>query len=132
MYKRGVHMARRRKAKKKAARRKAARRRPAAKEAGGSQSTGWAFIGSLPILGFILVYLARKKDKYAMFYAKQGLVLGVAYLVINFLLTLLVITIPLTFIWSLICFILWIITAVNAFSGKTKPTPWVGRYARRL
>ncbi len=96
------------------------------------KSTGWAFIGTLPILGFILVWLAKKRDAYAMFYAKQGLVLGIAIIVLTFALTLLVITIPLVPIWNIVAFILWIISAVNAFSGKTKVTPIIGRFAAKF
>ena len=95
-------------------------------------NTGWAFIGTLPIVGFILVYLARKGDKYAMYYAKQGLVLGIAMIVLTFALTFLVLTIPLVPVWNIITFVLWILSVVNAFSGKMKPTPLVGRFASKL
>lgn len=94
--------------------------------------TGWAFVGTLPIIGFILAVLMKKSDKYVMYYAKQGLALGIIYLVVNILLTVLVITIPLTFIWSIVCFVLWILSVVNAFSGKTKPTPMVGKLASKF
>ncbi len=96
------------------------------------QSTGWAFIGTLPIIGFILVMLARKSDKFARFYGKQGLALGIALIVGDLILTILVITIPLVMIWNAICLILWIISVVNAFSGKEKPTPMVGRFAAKF
>ena len=109
-----------------------AKRRKAAKSAkrGPVTNKGWAFIGSLPILGFVLVYLMKKNDKFAMFYAKQGLALGLGYIVINFVLTLLIVTIPLMFIWSLVCFILWIMSAANALSGKKKQTPLFGKFVR--
>src|SRR5574341_1914960 len=96
------------------------------------ESKGWAFIGTLPILGFILVFLMNKKDKYAMFYAKQGLVLGIVQIVGHVVLTMLVITIPLLFIWNPLILILWIISVVNAFSGKEKPTPIVGKFAAKF
>ncbi len=118
---------------KKRAAKKTKRRVSAAKAAPSPRgSSGWAFIGTLPIIGFILVLLAKKNDKYAMFYGKQGLTLGIAYLIINFALTLLVITIPLTLIWSIIVFVLWLMSAANSFSGKMKYTPWVGRWAERF
>jgi uncharacterized membrane protein len=96
------------------------------------ENKGWAFIGTLPIIGFILVILTHKKDKYAMFYAKQGLVLGIAMIVLTFALTLLVITIPLVPIWNIVTFVLWILSAVNAFSGKMKPTPLIGKFASKF
>ncbi|MEM3154730.1 MAG: hypothetical protein QW165_04165 [Candidatus Woesearchaeota archaeon] len=96
------------------------------------ESKGWAFIGTLPIIGFILVYLANKSDKYAMFYGKQGLALGIAAIVIQVLLTILVITIPLIFVWNIAVLVLWIISVVNAMSGKMKPTPLIGRFASKF
>lgn len=96
------------------------------------ESKGWAFIGTLPIIGFILVWLMNKKDKYAMFYGKQGLALGIVQIVIGIAMTILVITIPLIPIWYIICFILWIISVVNAMSGKQKPTPLVGKFAAKF
>lgn len=95
-------------------------------------STGWAFIGTLPILGFILVMLAKKKDAYARFYAKQGLALGIGLIVGDIVLTILVITIPLVLIWNIVCFVLWILSVINAFSGKQKATPFLGRLAARF
>jgi uncharacterized membrane protein len=97
-----------------------------------AENKAWAFIGTLPIIGFILVYLAHKKDKYAMFYAKQGLVLGIALIVITFAMSILVVTIPLIPIWNIAIFILWIISAVNAFSGKMKATPIIGKFASKF
>ncbi len=94
--------------------------------------TGWAFIGTLPILGFILAILMKKKDKYVMFYAKQGLALGIAMVVGSIVLTILVITIPLLPVWNIVCFILWIISVVNAFSGKEKVTPILGKFASKF
>ena len=39
----------------------------------------FAFLGIfLTVIGFIIVYVARKNDKYAMYYAKQGLTLFIA------------------------------------------------------
>jgi uncharacterized membrane protein len=96
------------------------------------ESKGWAFIGTLPIIGFIIVMLANKNDKYAMFYGKQGLALGIVQLVVSVALTILVITIPLLPIWYLAMLVLWIMSVVNAFSGKQKATPLVGKLAAKF
>lgn len=92
----------------------------------------WAFIGSIPILGYLLCLFDKRKDVYVMYYAKQGLALGLAYIVLNIALTLLVVTIPLMFIWNLICLVLWVISARNAFSGRMIPTPLVGKFASKF
>jgi len=91
-------------------------------------SHGWAFIGTLPIVGYILVMLSRKKDKYAMFYGKQGLVLGIAFVIGSILM----IIPPLGMVWNGVCTVLWVISVVNAFSGKKKATPIVGKYAAKF
>jgi len=94
--------------------------------------TGWAFVGTLPIIGFILAILMKKNDKYVMFYAKQGLALGLIYLIGHIVLTLLIITIPLLFLWGPAGLVFWIISVINAFSGKEKPTPLVGKLAAKF
>lgn len=96
------------------------------------ESKGWAFVGTIPILGFVLVYLAHKGDKYATYYAKQGLVLGIAGILISIALTILIITAPLALIWNLVVFVLWILSAMNSLSGKMKQTPLVGRFASKF
>jgi len=96
-----------------------------------TKNTGWAFIGTIPIVGYIIAHIAGVKDKYALFYAKQGLVLGIAVL-LGQALGIFIITIPLIMIWNLVCTVLWIISAVNAFSGKEKKTPIVGKFAAKF
>jgi uncharacterized membrane protein len=44
----------------------------------------YAFLGVLlTVIGFIIVYAVRKNDKYAMFYAKQGLIIFLIGVVIS-------------------------------------------------
>ena len=95
-------------------------------------NTGWAFIGTLPIIGYILCMITGKKDAHVKFYAKQGLVLGIASVVGTIALTVLVVTIPLIFIWNLLCLVLWVLSVVNAFSGKMKATPLIGKFAAKF
>ena len=95
-------------------------------------NTNWAFIGTLPIVGYILCMISGKKDAYVRYYAKQGLSLGIVYIVVEIALWLLVFTIPLAFIWNLVCMVLWILSVVNAFSGKMKQTPLVGKFASKF
>jgi uncharacterized membrane protein len=96
------------------------------------ESKGWAIIGTLPIIGFILVWLTHKNDKVAMFYGKQGLALGIAQVVITIAMTLLIITIPLIPIWHIAVLVLWVMSVMNAMSGKQKATPLVGKLAAKF
>lgn len=101
-----------------------------------SDSKLFAFLGVfLGIIGFIIVILVRKTDKYAMYYAKQGLVLGilgVAISVLQFILLITIIGAVLIPILWLGLFILWIIGIVNSLSGKEKPVPIIGRFAEKF
>jgi uncharacterized membrane protein len=96
------------------------------------QNKGLAFLGTIPVAGYIILRLMREKDKYATYYAKQGLALGIIWAIGHIVLTLLVLTILLNFIWAPLMGILWILSVVNAFSGKMKATPLVGKFASRF
>ena len=93
----------------------------------------WAFIGIfLGIVGFILVLLAKRDSKYAMFYAKQGLVIYLFGIVvfISGIIPLLGSTIKV--IGTLIIFVLWIVGLVYSLSGKMKDVPLVGEFAKKF
>jgi len=86
----------------------------------------------LSILGFIIVLIVRRNDKYAMFYAKQSLILFIAWVI-----SAVVSAIPFVGwvvgpILYLVVFVLWIIALVYSLSGKEEETPWLGKYARRV
>lgn len=97
----------------------------------------FAFLGVfLTILGFIIVLLAKKENKYAMFYAKQGLVLGIAWVivwVVGWVLAFIPIIgwLILTVAYILLV-VLWIIGFVNALSGKEKALPLIGQFADKF
>lgn len=100
-----------------------------------SDSKLYAFLGVfLGVIGFVLVMLTRKDDKYAMYYGRQGLILTIAWAIV-YVVGLFVpvlgwfIIIP---IGSLAMFILWIIAIVNSLSGKEKPTPLIGKFAEKF
>lgn len=117
-------------AKRKVTRKAAVRRAPKAPTNAGSKS--WAVVGTLPILGWLLVLLLGKKDPYTRYYARQGLALGLAVIVLDALLMMLIITMPLTMLVGIAAFVLWLISVSNALSGRKKPTPLVGQLAEKL
>ena len=85
---------------------------------------------------FLIAYIAKKDDKYVMFYAKQSLVLFFAWLIVW------VASMILGFIpvigWLIIAIaeigllILWIVGMVYAFSGEMKQIPLVGPFADKF
>ena len=97
----------------------------------------FAFLGVfLTLIGFLIVLLAKKDNKYAMYYAKQGLGLFIAYLVV-FVAAWILIFIPIIgwlimFLLYILLFVLWIIGIVYSLSGEMKPIPLIGKYAEKL
>ena len=94
----------------------------------------FAFLGVfLTIIGFLIVLLAKKENKQAMFYAKQGLVLFIAYIIIAVagMIPLIgwFIIMPLG---MLLMLVLWIIGIVYALSGEEKYIPIIGKFADKI
>jgi uncharacterized membrane protein len=97
----------------------------------------WAILGfALPFIGFLLVFALKKEDKYALYYAKQGLAF--------FLLALIATIIDILFSWiivvgwiigtglTIILIVLYIIGIINSLSGKEKSIPVVDLIADKI
>jgi uncharacterized membrane protein len=98
---------------------------------------GMAVLGvALTWLGFIIVMLTKKEDHYAMHYAKQGLVLGIGFVILSFAGSFLFFVPLLGWLLSgalwLGMFILWIIGIIYALSGEEKNIPIVGDLAKKI
>jgi uncharacterized membrane protein len=100
-----------------------------------SESKLFAFLGVfLTLIGWLIVMLTRKNDKYAMFYAKQGLMLFIAWVIVAIAGSIIPVIgwfIIMPF-GNILMFILWVIAIVNSFSGKMKATPIIGGFASRF
>ena len=93
----------------------------------------FAFVATfLSIIGFLIAIIAKKDDKYVMFYAKQSLVLVVASVILSVVSWVPILGWIAAIFGSIILVILWIIAWVNALSGKEKETPLIGQYAKKL
>ena len=102
-----------------------------------SPNKGMAFLGIfLTWLGFLIVFLTKKDDHYAMHYAKQGLVLGIGWVIAS------VAGFALAFVpvvgWILqgtlwvVLFVFWIIGIVYSLSGEEKDIPIIGSMAEKF
>ena len=115
------------------AKKKTAAVKPSSKEL--EEGKVFAFLGVfLTIIGFIIVLLAKKDNKYALYYAKQGLVLFIAWVIIAILGSIIpiigwFIILPIGY---LLMFILWIIGIVYSLSGEEKPIPLIGQFADKF
>jgi uncharacterized membrane protein len=97
----------------------------------------FAFLATfLSIIGFIIALVAKKEDKYVMFYAKQSLVVFIVALIGSIISSLFM---HMLFIGGIIATainiiiaLLWIISWIYALSGEEKVVPVVGVYARKI
>ncbi len=103
-----------------------------------SDSTTFAFLATfLSIIGFIIALVAKRDDKYVMFYAKQSLVLFIVAVIVGIIGNVLGWVIPF-FGWMIVMIlqlgiiILWILSWVNALSGTEKEVPVIGNFARSI
>ena len=101
----------------------------------------------LLIIGWLIVFLFRRDDKFAMYHTKQSVTLVIAAIMvplmwavagwiiswIPFVGFILAVTFfALVIAIALGLFIAWIIGMVYALRGQAKPLPFVGSYARRI
>lgn len=99
----------------------------------GDDSKLFAFLGVfLTIIGFIVVYATKKDDQYAMHYAKQGLVLGIAWIIAVIIGMVPFIGWILAPIILIIMLVLWVLGMIYSLSGEMKTIPIVGKYAERF
>ena len=91
----------------------------------------------LSIVGFIIALVAKRDDKYVMFYAKESLVLFIAAVILNiagWILTRITfgILFMVHYLIGLVVLFLWIIQIVYALSGEEKSTPIIGQYTKKI
>jgi uncharacterized membrane protein len=97
----------------------------------------FALLGvAIPLVGYIILLLAKKNTPYVSFYGKQGVILFMAWVVASvfgwfFSLVPVVGEMIGMMVWAIVL-ILWIVSLVNALSGEARDTPLIGVYAGRL
>jgi len=93
----------------------------------------FAFLGAFFVgVGFLLVFILRKENKYAMCYAKQGLVLFITALILSALSSIPIVGWIFSSIFLIAWIILWVITFVNSLSGKIIDTFLIGELAEKI
>jgi uncharacterized membrane protein len=90
----------------------------------------------LPIIGYVIYVLAKRGGPYAEYYAKQGVALGIAGLIIAAL-GMVLAFIPIIgwvahWALSLAWVVLWIIGIVYSLSNKKQEIPVVGVYGSKF
>lgn len=93
----------------------------------------FAFLGVfLGIIGFVIVLLTKKDNKYAMFYAKQGLVLTIAWVILWIIGIIPILGWIILILGEILMLVLWVIGWIYALSGKEKHIPLIGQFADRF
>ncbi|MDD5192845.1 MAG: hypothetical protein PHH54_02510 [Candidatus Nanoarchaeia archaeon] len=97
----------------------------------------FAFLAAfLSIIGFVIALIAKRNDKYVMFYAKQSLVVFIVGAILG-VISWILIWIPvmgwiIKLAVNIIILVLWVLSWVYALSGKEKEVPVVGHYGRSI
>lgn len=100
---------------------------------GMDDSKTWAFLAYLlSIVGFLLVMFTRKNDKYAMYHAKQSLVLFIAWVIVWVIMWIPFIGWLIGWILTILLVVLWILGMINALNGKQVPLPVIGQFADKI
>lgn len=76
--------------------------------------------------------LAKRDNAYAMYYAKQGLVIGIAWMIVSVVLMVPFLGWAIYAICSVALLIFWVMGMVYSFSGEMKPIPVVGGIAEQI
>lgn len=99
----------------------------------GKDSKIFAFLGIfLTVIGFLIVYATQRKDKYAMFYAKQGLIIFLIGMVIAAVSMIPVIGNVVSAIAWVLLVIAWIIGIIFSLSDEKREIPVIGTYAKMI
>lgn len=97
----------------------------------------FAFLATfLSIIGFVIALIAKRDDKYVMYYAKQSLVIFIVGAVLGVVATILkiipIIGTIINFAAGIFVFILWLISWIYALSGEEKEIIIVSTYAKKI
>jgi len=74
-------------------------------------------------IGGLVFFLIEKDSKYVKFYAFQSIIVGLCFILSP---------IPIIgWIWGLFILVMWVMTLINAFSGKIFKVPVIGNLAAK-
>jgi len=97
----------------------------------------FAFLATfLSIIGFVIALIAKRKDKYVMYYARQSLVIFIIGVVAGILGNLIdwipIIGMIIKFALGVLVFIVWLLSWIYALSGEQKEIPIVSDWAEKI
>lgn len=107
------------------------------KSSGKDDKILFAFLATfLSIIGFVIALIAKRDDKYVMYYAKQSLVIFIVGAVLGVIAAILkiipIIGTIINFAAGILVFILWLLSWIYALSGEEKEMPIISSYTRKI
>jgi len=96
-------------------------------------SKTYAFLATfLSIIGFIIALVTKKDDKYVMYYAKQSLVIFIAYIIAGAIMIIPILGWIVGPILYVLVTILWLFSWIYALSGEEKRIWLVSDFAEKF
>ena len=91
------------------------------KKSKNEDSKTWAFLGVfLTVIGFLIVFLTKKDDAYAMYYAKHGLIIFLAWVVVSLLSNIPLVGWIVYLVGGVLLLLVWVMCFIAALSGEKK------------
>jgi len=104
-------------------------KKPAKKSKREDDSKLYAFLATFfSIVGFIIALIAKKDNKYVMFYARQSLVIFIAWIIAEVFKSVDLVG----WILKVIVLIIWILSWVYALTGEERNIPVIGELAKKI
>ncbi len=97
----------------------------------------FAFLATfLSLVGFVIALIVKRKNAYVLYYAKQSLVIFVfgviAGIISNILEWIPIMGGLIRFALNILIFIVWLISWINALSGKKKEIPIISYWSKKI
>jgi len=98
-----------------------------------SESKLFAFLCYfLGIIGVLIVLLAKKDDQFAVYHAKQGLVVFICGAIVGMVGVVPILGWIIAPLVGMVLFVIAVLGMVNALTGQAKPLPIIGQYADKF
>jgi len=97
-----------------------------------SEDKLWAILSYIFILWIFPIWVIKPRKEFAVFHAKQGLVLFIAGAIVSIISAIPILGWIIGPILSIVLFVLWIIGIINAATDKKKPVPIIGKLAEKF
>lgn len=86
----------------------------------------------LGLIGVVIVLVAKKDNRFAVYHAKQALVMVIVGIASGVIAVIPILGWIVAFVVGIALFIFWIMGIINALNGKEQELPIIGKYAEKF